>query len=74
MDLIEAVSTISKGESLFSPSIARLMLDEHVRYMTGERITDRYESLSDRGREVFQLIGAAKLPLSAKISGLCTKF
>ena len=74
MDLIEAVSTVSKGESFFSPSIARLMPDEQVRYMTGGGITDRYESGSDRGREVVRLIATAKLPLSAKISGLCTRF
>lgn len=50
------------------------MPDEQVGYMTGGRITDQDEPLSNREREVFQLIAAAKLPLNAKISALCTKF
>ena len=58
-DLVEAVSEVSKGRSFFSPAVARMMLDDYVR--RGEhRLTDRYESLSEREREVFQLIAERK--------------
>lgn len=75
MDLIEVVKHHAPRTNRFSaPHIARLIPDEQVGYMTGGRITDQDEPLSNREREVFQLIAAAKLPLSAKISALCTKF
>src|SRR6266536_3535573 len=41
--------------------IARLMLDDYVKQRSGEPgIIDRYETLSDREREVFQLIAEGK--------------
>ena len=32
------------------------MLDEYVRYLADRGIVDRYDSLSEREREVFQLV------------------
>jgi DNA-binding NarL/FixJ family response regulator len=60
VDLMQAVSAVSIGKSFFSPSIARVMLDDYVRQLADKGITDRYESLSDREREVFQLIAEGK--------------
>src|SRR5262245_36943655 len=58
-DLVEAVSEVSKGRTFFSPAVAQMMLDDYVR--RGEhRLTDRYETLSEREREVFQLIAERK--------------
>ena len=59
VDLLEAVSAVSQGTSFFSPPIARLMLDDAVRPGGGHAV-DRYESLSEREREVFQLIAEGK--------------
>lgn len=59
VDLIQAVSAVSQGKSFFSPAIARVMLDDYVR-RADEGITDRYESLSGREREIFQLIAEGK--------------
>jgi two-component system response regulator NreC len=57
VDLLQAVTAISEGKSFFSPAIARLMLDDYVKQRSGEPgVVDRYETLSDREREVFQLI------------------
>ena len=55
VDLLEAVSAVSQGQSFFSPAVARLMLDDYV-WQRGEGASDRYESLSEREREIFQLI------------------
>jgi DNA-binding NarL/FixJ family response regulator len=51
---------VSQGKSFFSPAIARVMLDDYVRQLAEKGITDRYESLSEREREIFQLIAEGK--------------
>jgi len=55
-ELIRAVTAVAAGKSYFSPAVARVMLDDYVRHLAGRGIVDRYESLSEREREVFQLI------------------
>jgi len=55
-DLILGVAAVAMGKSFFSPAVARIMLDDYVRHLADKGIVDRYESLSDREREVFQLI------------------
>jgi DNA-binding NarL/FixJ family response regulator len=60
VDLLQAVSEVAQGKSFFSPSIARVMLDDYVRQLADKGITDRYDSLSEREREIFQLIAEAK--------------
>lgn len=55
-DLVRAVTEIAKGRSFFSPVVARVILDEHVRQQAEKGTSDRYDSLSEREREVFQLI------------------
>jgi two-component system, NarL family, response regulator NreC len=61
VDLIQAVSEVARGKSFFSPPIARVMLDDYVRQLADKGISDRYDSLSDREREVFQLIAEGKV-------------
>jgi two-component system, NarL family, response regulator NreC len=60
VDLMQAVAEVSNGKSFFSPAIARVMLDDYVRQLADKGITDRYESLSVREREIFQLIAEGK--------------
>jgi DNA-binding NarL/FixJ family response regulator len=55
-DLIQAVTAVSEGKSFFSPAVAKVLLDEYVRQLAERGIADRYETLSEREREVFQLI------------------
>ena len=56
VDLIQSVTAVSKGKSFFSPGVARLMLDDYVRTLAEKGATDRYETLSEREREIFQLV------------------
>ncbi len=56
VELIRAVSSVAAGKSYFSPAVARVMLDDYVRHLAQKGITDRYDSLSEREREIFQLI------------------
>jgi two-component system response regulator NreC len=61
VDLIQAVSEVARGKSFFSPPIARVMLDDYVRQLADRGIGDRFDALSDREREVFQLIAEGKV-------------
>lgn len=60
VDLIQAVAAVAQGKSFFSPGIARVMLDDYVRQLAEKGVTDRYQTLSEREREIFQLIAEAK--------------
>lgn len=58
-DLLKAVTAVAAGRAFFSPAIERLMLDDYVR-RAGTGLVDRYETLSEREREIFQLIAEAR--------------
>ena len=55
-ELIRAVTAVGAGKSYFSPAVARVMLDDYVRHLADKGIGDRFESLSEREREIFQLV------------------
>jgi len=55
-DLIRGVGAVAAGKSFFSPAAAKVMLDDYVRHLADKGIVDRFDSLSEREREVFQLI------------------
>jgi two-component system response regulator NreC len=55
-DLIRGVGAVAAGKSFFSPAVAKVMLNDYVRYLSEKGITDRFDSLSEREREIFQLI------------------
>ena len=59
-DLLKGISSVAAGQAYFSPPIARLMLDDYVRRVAGSDVADRYETLSSREREIFQLIAEAR--------------
>jgi DNA-binding NarL/FixJ family response regulator len=55
-DLIAAVAAVAKGQSFFSPLVARVMVDEYVRRLAERGVVDRYDTLSEREREILQLV------------------
>jgi two-component system, NarL family, response regulator NreC len=59
-DLIKAIATIASGKTFFSPAVAKLMLDDYVRRVAETKVIDKYDSLSEREREIFQLIAEAR--------------
>ena len=59
-DLLKGIASVAAGQAYFSPAIARLMLDDYVRRVSGTGVVDRYETLSEREREIFQLIAEAR--------------
>jgi len=70
-DLLRAVTALSQNKSFFSPAVSRVMLDDYVRHLAERGITDRYDTLSEREREVFQLIAEGRVNKEiAEILGL----
>jgi DNA-binding NarL/FixJ family response regulator len=59
VDLLQAVSDTSRGKAFLSPAVARLIRDDVV-HLRREDTIDRYEQLSAREREVFQLVAEGK--------------
>jgi two-component system response regulator NreC len=55
-ELIRAVSAVAAGNSFFSPAVAKVMLDDYVQRLADKGIEDRYELLSEREREILQLV------------------
>jgi DNA-binding NarL/FixJ family response regulator len=60
-DLLRAVTAVTQNKSFFSPAVSRVMLDGYVRQLAERGITDRYDTLSEREREVFQLIAEGRV-------------
>jgi two-component system, NarL family, response regulator NreC len=59
-DLIRGVTAAATGKSFFSPVVAKVMLDDYLRHLAQKGIVDRYDSLSEREREIFQLIAEGR--------------
>jgi two-component system response regulator NreC len=55
-ELIRAVSAVAAGKSFFSHAVAKVMLDDYVQRLADKGIEDRYELLSEREREILQLV------------------
>lgn len=55
-DLVRAITLVSEGKSFFSPAVARVMQDDYVRRLAALGVVDRYDALSAREREIFQLV------------------
>jgi len=55
-ELVDAIAAVGAGKSFFSPAAAKVMLDDYLRGLAEKGITDRYDSLSEREREIFQLV------------------
>jgi DNA-binding NarL/FixJ family response regulator len=59
-DLILGVTSVAAGKSFFSPAVAKIMLDDYVKHLVNKGLTDRYETLSEREREIFQLLAEGR--------------
>jgi two-component system, NarL family, response regulator NreC len=59
-ELIRGVEVIASGKSFFSPEVAKVMLDNYVRHLAEKGIADRFDTLSEREREIFQLVAEGR--------------
>jgi DNA-binding NarL/FixJ family response regulator len=59
-DLIRAVRTVREGKSFFSPSVSKMLLEDHVRQLEQRGEEDSYQLLTTREREILQLLAEGK--------------
>ena len=59
-ELIAAIAAVAAGKTFFSPAVAQVVFDDYVRSLSERGITDRYDALSEREREVLQLVAEGK--------------
>lgn len=59
-DLERAIHSVSEGRPFFSPSIAQALLEDYVSLMRERRVQDSYDLLTEREREVLQLLAEGK--------------
>ena len=59
-ELIEAIGTVAMGGTFFSPAVAQVVFDDYVRGLADRGIHDRYDLLSEREREVLQLVAEGR--------------
>lgn len=59
-DLVRAIQVVAQGRPFFSPQIAQSLLDDYVRTLRQRGLQDSYELLTDREREVLQLLAEGK--------------
>ena len=55
-DLIHAIFQIQKGMAFFSPAVAQIFQNGYARLKDVTGINDRFELLTDRERQVYQLL------------------
>lgn len=59
-DVERAIRSVMIGRPFFSPSIAQALLDDYLRLMRERHVQDSYDLLTDREREVLQLLAEGK--------------
>ena len=59
-DLLQAVRTVHAGQPFFSPSIAKILLEGYSRGINGKEVEDRYDLLTPRERQIYQLLAEGK--------------
>ena len=60
MDLVRAVQVVAQGRPFFSPRIAQTLLEDYVRTLQKRGLQDSFELLTDREREILQLLAEGK--------------
>jgi len=59
-DFIQAIRTVSAGKAFFSPTVSRMLVEDYVRQLQDKNLDDSYELLTQRERELLQLIAEGK--------------
>ena len=59
-DLIPAVRAVAAGKPFFSPAVAEVLVEDYVRTLHQRGLTDSYHLLTDREKEVLQLLAEGR--------------
>lgn len=59
-DLLHAVRAVASGKPFFSPAITQTLLEDYMRVLKQDGLSDTFELLTAREREVLQLLAEGK--------------
>jgi two-component system, NarL family, response regulator NreC len=59
-DLFRAVRAVAQGKPFFSPAITQTLLEDYMRVLKQEGLSDSFELLTAREKEVLQLLAEGK--------------
>jgi DNA-binding NarL/FixJ family response regulator len=59
-EILPAIHAIQRGKSYFSPAIAKTLLEDYVRYLRQRGLEDSYDLLTDREKEILQLLAEGR--------------
>ena len=59
-DLLRAIRAVATGRSFFSPAIAQALAEDYVRQLQNKGLEDSYKLLTEREREILQLLAEGK--------------
>ena len=59
-DIERAIRSVAVGRPFFTPSIAQALLEDYVRLMRERKVQDSFDLLTEREREVLQLLAEGK--------------
>jgi len=64
-DLIPAVRAVAAGKPFFSPGVTAVLVEDYVRRLQQRGMTDSYDLLTDREKEVLQLLAEGRSNIEA---------
>ncbi len=59
-DLLPAVRAVASGRPFFSPAVTAVLVEDFVRQLQPRRLTDSFLLLTDREKEVLQLLAEGR--------------
>ena len=59
-DLLPAIRAVAAGKSFFSPAVSGLLVDEYMQQLQERGLTDSYDLLTDREKQVLQLLAEGR--------------
>jgi len=59
-DLIPAVHAVAAGKPFFSPGVTAVLVEDYIRRLQQRGLTDSYHLLTDREKEVLQLLAEGR--------------
>lgn len=59
-DLIPAVRAVASGKPFFSPGVTAVLVEDYIRRLQQRGLTDSYHLLTDREKEVLQLLAEGR--------------
>jgi two-component system, NarL family, response regulator NreC len=60
VDLYRAIEVVARGKPFFSPAIANTLLEDYMRQMQQRGLHDSYDLLTEREKEILQLLAEGK--------------